>query len=153
MHEQIGDELFDENMLENVTDLRDRILRPGGKILPARFKLFMEPIELHKEHAVPAVWQREVHGIRFDCLKDRPLGPWRHVDPNAAAHSRWMLTNPADWRVLVSGAGGMGSPQSEWGLMSSAEISGLASLRPSVKAVTFEKRCSGAFASALEIEW
>lgn len=90
VHEQIGDELFDENMIENVTDLRDRILRPGGKVLPARFKLFMEPIELRKEHAVPAVWQQELHGIRFDCLKGRPLGPWRNVNPNAAGHSRWI---------------------------------------------------------------
>ena len=30
LHEQIGDFLFDEAMVPNVCDLRDRLLKPGG---------------------------------------------------------------------------------------------------------------------------
>ena len=31
LHEQMGDELFNENMLDNVIDLRNRVLQPGGR--------------------------------------------------------------------------------------------------------------------------
>ena len=37
LHEQMGDELFNENMLQNVLDLRDRVLRgPAGAFCPPR---------------------------------------------------------------------------------------------------------------------
>ncbi len=52
VHEQMGDELFNENMLQNVLDLRDRALRPGGRILPSRFRLFVEPISMRDEMRV-----------------------------------------------------------------------------------------------------
>ncbi|MFM2076833.1 MAG: hypothetical protein RJA49_723, partial [Actinomycetota bacterium] len=48
LHEQMGDELFNENMVENLLDVRDRFLRPHGRILPARFRLFVEPITMHE---------------------------------------------------------------------------------------------------------
>ncbi|MCC5954435.1 MAG: methyltransferase domain-containing protein [Acidimicrobiia bacterium] len=52
LHEQMGDELFNENMLDNVIDLRDRVLVRGGRILPARFRLFMEPVTFRPEMRV-----------------------------------------------------------------------------------------------------
>lgn len=52
LHEQMGDELFNENMVDNVIDLRDRALAPGGRILPARFRLFMEPVTFRPEMRV-----------------------------------------------------------------------------------------------------
>ena len=60
VHEQMGDELFNENMLENVLDLRDRVLRPGGRILPARFRLFIEPVTFHESMRV-----RRFHNTRL----------------------------------------------------------------------------------------
>ncbi len=69
LHEQIGSHLFDEHMIANLTDLRDRILRPGGRILPSRFALFLEPISLHEEYRVPSLHQNtDVHGLDFSCL-------------------------------------------------------------------------------------
>jgi len=56
VHEQMGDELFNENMLQNVLDLRRRVLRPGGRILPARFRLFVEPISMHEPMRVRRFW-------------------------------------------------------------------------------------------------
>jgi len=56
VHEQMGDELFNENMLQNVLDLRDRVLRPGGRILPARFRLFVEPVSMHEAMRVRRFW-------------------------------------------------------------------------------------------------
>ncbi len=60
LHEQMGDELFNENMIENVLDIRDRVLRPGGRILPARFKLFVEPVSLHASMRVRRLWNIEL---------------------------------------------------------------------------------------------
>ena len=56
VHEQMGDELFNENMLQNVLDLRDRVLRPGGRILPARFRLYAEPVSFHESMRVRRFW-------------------------------------------------------------------------------------------------
>jgi len=56
LHEQMGDELFNENMLQNVLDLRDRVLRPGGRILPARFRLYVEPVVMHEAMRVRRFW-------------------------------------------------------------------------------------------------
>ena len=56
LHEQMGDELFNENMVENVLDLRDRALRPGGRVLPSAFRLFVEPVTFAPEHRVRRLW-------------------------------------------------------------------------------------------------
>lgn len=56
IHEQMGDELFNENMLENLLDLRDRVLAPGGRILPARFQLFVEPVSFYESMRVRRFW-------------------------------------------------------------------------------------------------
>ncbi|MFN8052577.1 MAG: class I SAM-dependent methyltransferase [Acidimicrobiales bacterium] len=60
LHEQMGDELFNENMLENLLDLRDRVLAPGGRILPARFRLFAEPVTFRPDMRV-----RRFHNIEL----------------------------------------------------------------------------------------
>lgn len=56
LHEQMGDELFNENMLTNLLDLRDRVLRPGGRLLPARFRLFAEPVSFNESMRVRRFW-------------------------------------------------------------------------------------------------
>lgn len=38
IHEQMGSPLFGENMITNIVDLRDRVLKPGGRILPSKFE-------------------------------------------------------------------------------------------------------------------
>ena len=70
VHEQIGDELFEENIIENLVELRDRVLKPGGRILPSRFGLFLEPIQVKDDYSVPFIWQLDVHDIRFGFLRD-----------------------------------------------------------------------------------
>lgn len=60
LHEQMGDELFNENMLANLLDVRDRFLRPHGRILPARFRLFVEPVTLHESMRVRRFWNIEL---------------------------------------------------------------------------------------------
>lgn len=76
VHEQMGDCLFDESMVANVTDLRDRLLKPGGLILPSRFELYCEPIKVTDRRVIPHLWELNVHGIDYSCLdRQRPQEP------------------------------------------------------------------------------
>jgi protein arginine N-methyltransferase 1 len=76
LHEQMGDCLFDEGMVANVADLRDRLLRPGGLILPSLFELYCEPIKVRDDRVVPFIWELKVHGYDYACLSgSRPQEP------------------------------------------------------------------------------
>ena len=69
LHEQMGDGLFDEAMVANVTDLRDRVLKPGGLILPGVFEFYCEPIKISDRRLVPFIWELDVHGYDYACLE------------------------------------------------------------------------------------
>ena len=76
LHEQMGDCLFDEAMVANVSDLRDRLLKPGGLILPSRFEFYCEPIKIRDSRHVPFIWELEVHGYDYSVLeRQRPQEP------------------------------------------------------------------------------
>jgi protein arginine N-methyltransferase 1 len=81
LHEQMGDWLFDEEMMVNVSDLRDRLLKPGGIILPSRFELYCEPVKVRDDRHVPFIWELEVHGFDYSSLEaHRPQEPgYYHV--------------------------------------------------------------------------
>jgi len=70
VHEQIGEALFDERMVDNLLDLKQRCLKPGGTILPGRFDLYIEPIRLKEECYIPFAWEQNIHGISFASMKD-----------------------------------------------------------------------------------
>ena len=76
LHEQMGDCLFDEAMVANVTDLRDRLLKPGGRILPSCFDFHCEPVKLRDARQVPFLWELKVHGFDYSSLeRNRPQEP------------------------------------------------------------------------------
>ncbi len=76
LHEQMGDCLFDEAMVANVTDLRDRLLKPGGLILPSRFEFYCEPIKVKDARLVPFIWELNLFGYDYSCLeRERPQEP------------------------------------------------------------------------------
>lgn len=76
LHEQMGDWLFNEAMVANVCDLRDRVLKPGGLILPSRFELYCEPVKLKDDRHVPFLWELSIHGFDYSCLeRSRPQDP------------------------------------------------------------------------------
>lgn len=72
VHEQLGSALFNEDVVANIADLRDRVLAPGGRIYPALLELFVEPVQLRDDMRFPPAWQQEVHGLHFGAL--RPVG-------------------------------------------------------------------------------
>ncbi|HVU17114.1 MAG TPA: methyltransferase domain-containing protein [Candidatus Didemnitutus sp.] len=95
LQEQMGDFLFDESMVANVVDLRDRVLKPGGTILPARFEFFCEPVQLREGRRVPFIWELVVHGYRYAALaKQRPADPsyYRHALSDPAPIERFLAT-------------------------------------------------------------
>jgi len=74
LHEQMGDELFNENMVDNILDLRDRALRPGGRILPARFRLFVEPVCFNQSMRVRRFWNIELpDGLDLSAAERSPV--------------------------------------------------------------------------------
>ncbi len=76
LHEQMGDFLFDESMVVNVCDLRDRLLKPGGMILPSRFEFFCEPVKLHDGRHIPMIWELNIDGFDYSVLeRSRPQQP------------------------------------------------------------------------------
>lgn len=97
LHEQMGDDLFNENMIHNLLDLKRRALKSTGKILPGRFELFLEPVALKKEYRMPFLWEKPVtvrdlpQGVDFSFLRDlpeakafQPPGYIRHMVEEAA---------------------------------------------------------------------
>jgi protein arginine N-methyltransferase 1 len=69
VHEQMGDGLFDEAMVANVTDLRDRLLKPGGRIVPSAFDFYCEPIKVNDARLVPFIWELNVLGYDYSSLE------------------------------------------------------------------------------------
>jgi predicted RNA methylase len=97
LHELIGNGLFNENMVETLVDLRERVLRDGGKIIPARFDLYMEPVQLKEEFRVPFIWDNKYPNADFACLREL----WRQkaLPPNVVRSIRpyeidHLLTDP-----------------------------------------------------------
>lgn len=94
IHEQIGAYLFDENMIDNILDLRDRVLKKDGKIIPGKFEFFVEPVELKKNHRIPFIWEQQIHGIKFDCFSD--------LKNETGANYRMILIRPESVNKFVS---------------------------------------------------
>ncbi len=79
LHEQVGHNLIDEDMVENVVSLRDRVLAPGGLVLPARFALYADPVQLRADRTVPYGWEHRFHGLDFSCFAPGPgMTPGMH---------------------------------------------------------------------------
>ena len=69
IQEQIGEFLFNEDMVACVADLRDRLLKEGGKIIPNKFELFIEPAKLKDEYHVPFIWEQHIHNVDYASLR------------------------------------------------------------------------------------
>lgn len=89
VHEQIaGGNPFSENMLENLVDARRRLLKPGGKIVPNQFEIFLEPVELNQAYRIPFLWEFEIHSIRFQSLRPEPQELPANGRPILPQHTR-----------------------------------------------------------------
>ncbi|WP_434387160.1 methyltransferase domain-containing protein [Melittangium boletus] len=69
LHEQVGDGIFDAGLIPKLLDARDRLLAPGGRVLPNRFDIFFEPVQLREEARVPFIWDQRLPDVDFSCLQ------------------------------------------------------------------------------------
>jgi protein arginine N-methyltransferase 1 len=69
VHEQLGAALFNEHVIANVADLRDRLLKEGGLILPHRLRLFIVPVQADEGLYAPFAWEQTLHGLTFRSLR------------------------------------------------------------------------------------
>jgi protein arginine N-methyltransferase 1 len=54
----------------SVLDARDRLLKPGGVLIPARIDLFAAPVEAHDLYRKTVdVWQQQIHGVDLSPLR------------------------------------------------------------------------------------
>ena len=99
IHEQIGDYLFNENMLQNLLDLKRRLLKPGGRILPGIFELYLEPVCLTASFKTPYLWENQLYGVDFSFLKEEQeaLAPFKP----AAYRQEWFDARAVDHFLCV----------------------------------------------------
>jgi protein arginine N-methyltransferase 1 len=69
LHEQMGDALFDAGLVPRLLDVRDRVLARGGRILPNRFEVFLEPVQLREEARLPFLWSQRLPNVDYGCLQ------------------------------------------------------------------------------------
>lgn len=88
LQEQMGVALFDEEMVETLIDVRDRCLGPGGRIIPAQFEFYLEPVQLLKQQRIPLIQELRVNGVAFP----RPLNA-----PRSAYYFREISTRDVEF--------------------------------------------------------
>jgi protein arginine N-methyltransferase 1 len=93
LHEQIGHSLIDEDMVENVVSLRDRVLAPGGIVLPSRFALYADPVQLRADRTVPYGWEHRFHGLDFSCFAP---GPGMRPGMHDGRDKRWLVPDDVE---------------------------------------------------------
>jgi type I protein arginine methyltransferase len=98
VHEQMGHTIFGENLLENLLDLKRRVLRPGGRIVPAEFTLFAAPFSLRDDQRWPFLWELSRPGVDLSFLRPRLVDA-----PETTERSQRFLRNVVVDRVLAAG--------------------------------------------------
>ena len=67
--EWMGYCLLYESMLETIIVARDRWLKPGGLILPDKYKMFVSGVDDHTNLTISKkIWWKNVYGVDMSCL-------------------------------------------------------------------------------------
>ena len=77
--EWLGHAAFAEGMLHAVLDARDRHLAPTGRMLPARVRVLLAPLDepvLYNADG-PGFWRGPIHGLDFSSLQEVELSQGR----------------------------------------------------------------------------
>ena len=68
--ELLGHFGIEENIVEVLTKVRRRLLKPGGTIIPNRLDLMAAPIQCAQGYREISSWTRPLWGIDFSSLQD-----------------------------------------------------------------------------------
>ncbi|MCA9608514.1 MAG: 50S ribosomal protein L11 methyltransferase [Myxococcales bacterium] len=74
--ETLGSFGIEENTLAFTIDARDRLLAPGGRMVPCAIECFLAPVELPEEHEAASFWA-DVRGFDFSAARDEMLSRMR----------------------------------------------------------------------------
>jgi protein arginine N-methyltransferase 1 len=69
LHELMGEALFEAGLVPRLLALRERLLKPNGRILPNRFEVFIEPVQLRDEAYLPFIWSQRLPSVDYSCLQ------------------------------------------------------------------------------------
>jgi 2-polyprenyl-3-methyl-5-hydroxy-6-metoxy-1,4-benzoquinol methylase len=96
MGEWAGMYLFEEwRHFDAFARVRDANLKPGGKVMPSKARVYMTPLEdsrLYMERG-PGFWERPVWGFDFSLVHQRQLDRTRRIIVQAARQS---ILNPVE---------------------------------------------------------
>ncbi len=73
--EWLGNFALTEDMLRDVLEVRERLLKPGGRMLPSQVEVMLAPIDdsiLYDEDG-PGFWREGLHGLDFSRLEQVEL--------------------------------------------------------------------------------
>ncbi len=65
LSETLGSFALDENLLRFLPDARERMLKPGGRMVPEAIELFVAPVQAPQSHAKLAFWRSHPGGVDF----------------------------------------------------------------------------------------
>ena len=68
--DQIGQFGFDAGLIAAVADVRTRLLKPGGRIVPRRVTMYLAPVETPAIREGLAFWADDPAGFRFGPARD-----------------------------------------------------------------------------------
>jgi SAM-dependent methyltransferase len=94
-----------EDMLVDVLHARDRLLAPGGWMLPVNMRVMLAPIDdpVLYSHTGPGFWRNRVHGLDFSSLENTELRQGIAgqvvIEPGSLLSPGAVLVNLADLRV------------------------------------------------------
>ena len=69
--ETIGNAAVDEGILDSVIDARTRLLRPGGRVVPRRLRLWTAAVESWDDHTVVSDWSAPSLPFDFGAARAR----------------------------------------------------------------------------------
>jgi len=79
VHEQIAPFIFEEYMVETICDVRDRLLKKDGIIIPSLFEFFIEPVKVKDSLHIPFIREQKIHDIDFTFLEAAPSDTKYHI--------------------------------------------------------------------------
>lgn len=77
--EWLGNAVFAEGMIHAVLDARERHLKPNGRMLPARVRVMIAPLDepIMYNTEGPGFWRAPIHGLDFSSLQNVELDQGR----------------------------------------------------------------------------
>ncbi len=96
--EWLGNFAYVEGMWDDLAVVRDRYLKPQGRMLPSDIEILIAPIDDSTLYygLGPGYWSKPVHGLDFSLLEEKELGQARasqiRVDPASLCAAPQILT-------------------------------------------------------------